>query len=231
MVVGKQIRKGIHIYTITTIITDAHNSVCSCLSCRRARCVCVCFDYLDKEGNVHKIFTQKHTHTLAHYLWLFLVLCIVCDKKHRAERFKKKNNLTSWIEFIVWGKQVDNETQHHKTLETPHTRTHLNERKLHILSLKTIYSWVFKKSKKKKEDTNLSKGIQGAHGYFSLYFSIKFKICLFVIVSHISCLSLFLSLSSGCRAIFTLNIMYLRSDFFLCGISLYPKSKLIKLKN
>lgn len=51
---------------------------------------------------------------------------------------------------------------------------------------------------------NLSKGIQGAHGYFSVFFFFFFSVsvCVFVFLFYTYLLSLFLRLSSGCRAIF-----------------------------
>ena len=103
---------------------------------------------------------------------------------------------------------------------TTYTHTLEWKKTTYFIFKKTLYGWdlrifsAFLRRARKKKKTNLSKGIQGAHGYFSLYFSIKFKICLFVIVSHISCLSLFLSLVAVER--FSHLILCIWGAIFFC---------------
>lgn len=67
--------------------------------------------------------------------------------------------------------------------------------------------------------------------YFILFLFFQFNL-MFVIISHISCLSV--SLPSGCRAIFMkhfiLCICGAIIHFYLCGLSLYTPIQIDKIK-
>lgn len=78
---------------------------------------------------------------------------------------------------------------------------------------------------------NLSKGIQGAHGYFSVFFFFFFQfqfVCLYFCFTHISCLFFSVSLVAVERFFFSIwwhryNVMYLRCDYiFICVVFHYP---------